>query len=62
MSWLTLQWVLIRHHLLDQGDTILAAGDHVVVTKAWQKDLRPRSIFSRLSMAKPYGVCVSGYP
>jgi len=45
MSWLTLQGGLIRHHLLDQGETILAAGDHVVVTKSWQKDLRPRSIF-----------------
>ena len=37
MNWLTLQWVLIRHHLLDEGDTILAAGDHVVVTKAGKK-------------------------
>jgi hypothetical protein len=37
MNWLTLQWMLIRHHLLEPGDTILAAGDPVVVTKAGKK-------------------------
>ena len=55
MSWLTLQWVLIRHHLLDQGDTILAAGDHVVVTKAGKKTYGLDRFFSSL-----YGKAVPG--
>src|SRR5882724_10098097 len=55
MSWLTLQGVLIRHHLLDQGDTILAAGDHVVVTKAGKKTYGLDRFFSSL-----YGKAVPG--
>ena len=34
ISWATLQWVLIRHHLLDPDDVIVMGGDDVVVTKA----------------------------
>ena len=34
LSWGTLQGVLIRHHLLDQDDVLLAGGDEVVVTKS----------------------------
>src|SRR5213594_4967583 len=34
ISWATLQWVLIRHHLLDPDDVIVLGGDEVVVTKA----------------------------
>jgi DDE superfamily endonuclease len=34
ISWATLQWVLIRHHLLDPDDVILRGGDDVVVPKA----------------------------
>ena len=34
ISWGMLQWMLIRHHLLDQDDVIVMAGDDVVVTKA----------------------------
>ena len=55
MNWLTLQWVRIRHHLLDEGDTILAAGDHVVVTKAGQKTYGLDRFFSSL-----YGKAVPG--
>jgi putative transposase len=55
MNWLTLQWVLIRHHLLDEGDTILAAGDHVVVTKAGKKTYGLDRFFSSL-----YGKAVPG--
>ena len=55
ISWLTLQWVLIRHHLLDPGDTILAAGDHVVVTKAGKKTYGLDRFFSSL-----YGKAVPG--
>jgi putative transposase len=55
INWLTLQWVLIRHHLLDPGDTILAAGDHVVVTKAGKKTYGLDRFFSSL-----YGNAVPG--
>jgi putative transposase len=55
MNWLTLQWVLIRHHLLAAGDTILAAGDHVVVTKAGKKTYGLDRFFSSL-----YGKAVPG--
>ena len=34
LSWGTLQWVLIRHHLCEQDDVLLMGGDEVVVTKA----------------------------
>jgi hypothetical protein len=55
MNWLTLPWVLIRHHLLDEGDTIVAAGDHVVVTKAGKKTCGLDRFFSSL-----YGKAVPG--
>src|SRR6266699_6958631 len=34
LSWATLQWVLIRHHLLEPDEVIVLGGDEVVVTKA----------------------------
>jgi len=34
INWTTLQWVLIRHHLLEPDDVIVLGGDDVVVTKA----------------------------
>ena len=37
LSWATLQWVLIRHHLLESDDVILMGGDDVVVTKSGQQ-------------------------
>ena len=57
MNWLTLPWVLIRHHLLDPGDTILAAGDHVVVTKAGKKTYGLDRLFSSLSGKAVPGLC-----
>ena len=55
INWLTLQWVLIRHHLLDEGDTVLVAGDHVVVTKAGKTTYGLDRFFSSL-----YGKAVPG--
>jgi len=37
LSWGKLQWLLIRHHLLDQDDVILMGGDEVVVTKSGKR-------------------------
>ena len=34
LSWCTLQWVLIRHHLLEPDEGIVMGGDEVVVTKS----------------------------
>ena len=34
VHWCQLNWLLIRHHLLDVNDVVLMSGDHVVVTKA----------------------------
>src|ERR1700745_1060102 len=33
-SWCHLQWLLIRHHLVDADDVVVMSGDHVVVPKA----------------------------
>jgi len=33
-------WILVRHHLLDPTDTLLIAGDESVVTKIREADLR----------------------
>lgn len=34
VNWSVLQWLLIRHHLWDAGETMVVAGDDVVVTKS----------------------------
>src|SRR2546426_12059634 len=59
INWAALQWVLIRHHLLEPDDVIVLGGDDVVVTKSgkqthgldrffslsvWQS--RPGAVFS----------------
>ncbi len=37
LSWGRRQWMVIRHHLLDQDDVLVMAGDDVVVTNAGQQ-------------------------
>src|SRR2546430_5298684 len=54
-SWATLQWVLIRHHLLDRDDVILMGGDDVVVTKSGKQTYGLDRLFSSL-----YGKRVPG--
>jgi hypothetical protein len=34
VHWGQLNWLLIRHPLLDANDVVLMSGDHVVVTKS----------------------------
>jgi putative transposase len=48
LSWGMLQWVLIRHHLLDQDDVIVMAGDDVVVTKSGKQTHGLGRFFSSL--------------
>ena len=55
ISWGMLQWMLIRHHLLDQDDVIVMAGDDVVVTKAGKQTRGFGRFFSSL-----YGKKVPG--
>ncbi len=55
LSWSKVQWALIRHHLLDQDDVILMAGDDVVVTKSGKTTYGLDRFFSSL-----YGKAVPG--
>jgi DDE superfamily endonuclease len=55
LSWGLLQWMVIRHHLLDQDDVIVMAGDDVVVTKAGKQTHGLGRFFSSL-----YGKKVPG--
>jgi len=55
ISWATLQWVLIRHHLLEPDDVILMGGDDVVVTKSGKHTYGLDRFFSSL-----YGKVVPG--
>jgi putative transposase len=52
LDWSQLQWLLIRTHLLDDDDKVVASGDHVVVTKAGKQTHGLDRFFSSL-----YGVC-----
>jgi putative transposase len=42
LSWLTLQWVLMRHHLLDPGETILVGPRLMRTTPSGQYTLALR--------------------
>src|SRR6266705_4751972 len=55
MRWDRLQWVLIRHRLLDHDDVILMGGDDVVVTKSGKTTHGLDRFFSSL-----YGKVVPG--
>jgi putative transposase len=57
MNWCHLQWLLMRHHVLDANDVILMSGDHVVVTKAG-KTTDGLERFFRLSMGRRCWACV----
>ena len=34
VNWCHLNWLLLRHHVLDADDVVVMSGDHVVVTKS----------------------------
>jgi putative transposase len=56
LSWCQLNWLLIRHHLLDADDIVLMSGDHVVVTKSGKTTYGLDRFFSSL-----YGNVISRY-
>jgi putative transposase len=55
LSWGTLQWVLIRHHLFEHDDVFVMGGDEVVVTKSGKQTYGLDRFFSSL-----YGKRVPG--
>jgi putative transposase len=57
VNWCHLQWLLIRHHLLDAEDVVLMSGDHVVVTKAGKTTSGWERFFSSLYGKTVPGLC-----
>jgi putative transposase len=55
ITWAKVNWIFIRHHLLDPSDTILVGGDETVVTKSGKKSYGLDRFFSSL-----YGKPVPG--
>jgi putative transposase len=55
LNWCQLNWLVIRHHLLDADDVALMSGDHGVVTKAGKTTYGLDRFFSSL-----YGKAVPG--
>lgn len=48
MNWSLLQWLLIRRHLWDAGETMVAAGDDVIVTKSGKQTHGLERFFSSI--------------
>lgn len=57
LSWGTLQWVLIRHHLFEHDDVLVMGGDEVVVTKAGKQTYGLDRFFSSLYGKRVPGLC-----
>jgi hypothetical protein len=57
VHWCHLQWLLIRHHLLDADDVVLMSGDHVVVTKSGKTTYGLERFFSSLYGKTVPGLC-----
>ena len=55
IAWAKVNWIFIRHHLLDPTDTLLIGGDEVVVTKSGKETYGLDRFFSSL-----YGKPVPG--
>jgi putative transposase len=57
LSWGTLQWVLIRHHLFEHDDVFVMGGDEVVVTKSGKQTYGLDRFFSSLYGKRVPGLC-----
>ena len=57
LSWCQLNWLLMRHHLLDADDVVLMSGDHVVVTKSGKATYGLDRFFSSLYGKMVPGLC-----
>ena len=57
LNWCHLNWLLIRHHVLDADDVVLMSGDHVVVTKSGKPTYGFDRFFSSLYGKTMPGLC-----
>jgi hypothetical protein len=57
LNWCHLNWLLIRHHVLDTDDVVVMSGDHVVVTKAGKMTSGLDRFFSSLYGKTVPGLC-----
>jgi len=57
LNWCHLNWLVIRHHVLDADDVVLMSGDHVVVTKAGKMTYGLDRFFSSLYGKTVPGLC-----
>lgn len=57
LNWCHLNWLLIRHHVLDTDDVVVRSGDHVVVTKAGKMTSGLDRFFSSLYGKTVPGLC-----
>ena len=57
LNWCHLNWLLIRHHVLDADDVVLMSGDHVVVTKSGKMTYGLDRFFSSLYDKAVPGLC-----
>jgi DDE superfamily endonuclease len=58
VHWCQLNWLLIRHHLLDANDVVLMSGDQVVGTKSGQTTYGLERFFSSLYGKAVPGLCL----
>jgi putative transposase len=57
LSWGTLHWVLMRHHLFEHDDVLVMGGDEVVVTKSGKQTYGLDRFFSSLYGKRVPGLC-----
>ena len=57
LHWCHLNWLLIRHHVLDADDVVVRSGDHVVVTKSGKMTYGLDRFFSSLYGKTVPGLC-----
>lgn len=57
LNWLHLNWLMIRHHLLDADDITLISGDHVGVTKSGKTTYGLDRFFASLDGKTVPGLC-----
>jgi len=57
LNWCQLNWLLIRHHVVDADDVVLMSGDHVVVTKSGKMTYGLDRFFSSLYGKTVPGLC-----
>src|SRR6266700_913147 len=57
LNWCHLNWLLIRHHVVDADDVVLMSGDHVVVTKSGKMTYGLDRFFASLYGKTVPGLC-----